>query len=724
MANSFRKTGQLWHKMVFFENMRISQKLIYFFLGLSLFPVLIVGFTSYISFHEAVRQKVGVYVLDNSNQITANIIAKQKEIQTISDLLFNNKSFLNAVDRLQSASTPDDTIKKDVTSYFGDYMMANRDLFGMMYISNSGKEHSTLMVKDYQDDWLNYIEKFQQTPYYEEVLKSGGSVRWSPAILLQKSHFLMLARSIKNEVSGNPTGVIAILLDEETVDRILNQAIYNQTDITLNNVEHFSVIIDNNGKFLSSPFKDDIGKSIKQIIRNTQPLQETIQGKVSASDFSASENQGSYDSKVKGHTALVTYKTIGLNKNFGGIAGWHLVCFTYHSFLFNEVYAIGLITLLIALIAALIAISISLYVSASISRPLNQVVTAMSRAEEGDLTARVFINSQNELGILGNSYNQMLDKIGGLIINTKQTIDAMLNRSTDLELSSDQSAQTAENVAAAMSEITKGTMDQTHEAEKSVFQMGDLANQIETVVNNAGEVEQITNSTKVLSFKAKEVVGQLIEKTNETDQITGQIVDTMNDLQISTAEIREITDVITNLTEQTNLLGLNASIEAARAGEMGHGFAVVAEEVNKLAAQSREATQTIHSILQTVEQKTTASTQTVNKAHQIVNEQINAVNSAQKSFDEIISAMDNAVAKIINMNDRIKKINDLKDQTVAAISSISAISEQTAASAEEVSASSQEQTAGADQVKLMAQELRRMAEQLVQVTAKFKVDNQ
>jgi methyl-accepting chemotaxis protein len=637
-------------------------------------------------------------------------------------LLYNNKDFIKAIDGLETAKSSDEAVKKAVTSYFGNYMMANRDLFGMIYYSNSGQERSAVMVKDFQDDWLNYIDEFQKTAYYNEVIKSGGSLRWSSAILLQKSHFLMLARSIKNGVSGESTGVVAILIDEEMIDRIINQAIYAQTDVALSDIRHYSVIIDNNGNFISSPFKEDIGKNISQMMHNIKPLDKIMHGGASASDYAATENQGIYDDEINHHPALVTYKSIGLNKNLGGASGWHLINFTYNSFLFSEVNAIGFMTLLIALLVAVVAMIISLYVSTSISRPLNKVVEAMSRAEKGDLTTRVSIKSRNELGILGTSFNQMLEKIGILITDTKQAIDAMLSRSSALEESSDQSAQTAENVAVAMSEISKGTMEQTQEAEKSANQMNDLANQIDTVVNKAGEVEQITNATKVLSVKSKDVVSLLIEKTNETDQITNEIVDTISDLRTSAEEIRSVTEVITNLAEQTNLLGLNASIEAARAGEMGQGFAVVAEEVNKLAAQSRAATKSINNILHSIEQKTTASTQTVEKAHQIVTEQIKAVNSAQSSFDEIISAMDNAVIKIIDMNERVKKINVLKELTARAILNISSISEETAASAEEVSASSQEQTAGAEQVKMMARELRHMAEQLVDVTSKFQIE--
>jgi methyl-accepting chemotaxis protein len=713
--------GMIIRALTLFENIQISQKLISFFLGLSLIPVCIVGITSYISFRQAVQQKIKVYALDNSSQIASNILGKQKEFQSISDLLFNNRGFITAVYRLEATRPDGPENRNAVASYFGDYMIANRDVFGIMYISNAGRDYSVAKVKDYENEWLDYIENFQKTAYYKEVMKSSGSVRWSHAIRLKSSSFLMVARSIKSEISEASVGIVAVLIDEELIDKIINQGIYGQTEVALDDVPYFSVIIDNDGKFVSSPYKEDIGKDIQQIVRNCEPLQLLFKGRASASDYASGENQGSYDSIVKGRSAFVTYKSIGLNKNIGGAAGWHLVTFSYHKFLFGEVNAIGLVTLLIAIATAIVAILISLSVSASISHPLKQVVATMSRAEKGDFTARVSIRSRNELGVLSNSYNQMVKEISGLLVDTKRAIDAIMSRSTNLEQSSDQSALSAKIVATAMNEITQGTLNQTQEAEKSARQMSELAEQIETVVNHTSDVEQITNATKDQSLKAKNVVSQLMEKTDLTDSITKEVIHTIEDLRKSAEEIRKVTEVITNLTEQTNLLGLNASIEAARAGEMGHGFAVVAEEVNKLALQSRDATKIINNILYAIEQKAALSAETIQKAHQAVVEQMEAVNSAQTSFDEIITAMDSAVGKIDHMNQRIQKMNTLKEQTIQAISNISAISEETAASAEEVSASSEEQTARAEQVKLLARELRQMAEKLVADVDKFKI---
>jgi methyl-accepting chemotaxis protein len=361
-------------------------------------------------------------------------------------------------------------------------------------------------------------------------------------------------------------------------------------------------------------------------------------------------------------------------------------------------------------------------VSLSISIPLVKMQDVMKNAENGNLAVRVKVNTRDELAELGNSFNRMLEKIGGLIIETKTAIAEILNQSTVLEDSSDQSAKTAESIAVAMDQISHGTLEQTHETEKSSQQMIDLSAQIENVVAEAGEVERITGNAKDLSFQSREAVEQLIQKTNDTDKITGDIIHDINELRTSAEAIRNITEVISNIAEQTNLLALNANIEAARAGEMGRGFAVVAEEVNTLAAQSRNAAKTINDILKTIETKTAISAQTAETAYHILADQRTAVHLTREAFNQIISSMGEVVDRIGKVNEMINHIHNLKDVTLQAIANISSISQETAASAEEVSAASEEQTASSEQLKVLAMDLRRMAEQLVTDAAKFQID--
>ncbi|HBT16839.1 MAG TPA: hypothetical protein DEB05_07790, partial [Firmicutes bacterium] len=357
----------------------------------------------------------------------------------------------------------------------------------------------------------------------------------------------------------------------------------------------------------------------------------------------------------------------------------------------------------------------------SISIPLEQVKGAMAKARDGDLTVKVEIDTQDELSELGNSFNLMTTTIGELIKDTKEAVTSVSTHSKVLKSSSIQSAQSAEAVATASSEITKGTIEQTSEAEKTARQMVVLDQEIEVAATKFAEVEDISASTRNLSLHAKSIMELLIKKANETEEITTTISSDISELNKKSEEIKSITDLISNIAEQTNLLALNAAIEAARAQEMGLGFAVVAEEVNKLAERTETAAKTINEILRGVQAKAKSSTDNVAKANIIVMDQLKVVFQTQKSFDDIIQSMDRIVSRITDVNSHIKRINEVKDETTQATLNISAISEESAASSQEVTASIEEQTAIAEQVREMANELQTMAENLVATISKFNI---
>lgn len=702
------------------QNLKIRNRLILFFLLISLIPISIVGFISYNSSKEAIRQKIAQYSIDGLSQVVSNIQTKMTEIENASKQLFNNDQFKSNLKNL--VLDPDDSnvflLKKTVSSYFNEYMLSNQDIFALMFIPNLSTDRSVIVARHYEKGFYNFLAAFNKTMIYQNIAKAGGGMSWSTTFKVDKGNFVLLGRSIMDPVTRQSLGILAFVMDEEKLDRIVNLNIYNKLTIEVGELKDYSLIINYDGLIVSSPEKETIGINIKKIMRDAARLKPILESTVSDRDYGSEVNQGSFLNWVNNQEVLVTYKTIGLRAGIGG-SGWHLLSIAPTYYLYAEARSVGITTLIIGLFFGLLAVFLSLRIAFGISGPLDQVVEAMKQAEKGFLTARTKVNTRDELGYLATSFNLMIERISGLIIDTRQVIDVVLKRSTVLEISSEQSLLTAKGVAASMEQISKGVIEQNMETEKSSLQMNDLAEEIDLVVSKAGEVMEITDSTRQLGLSSKEAVQLLIDKTNETDRITSIIYKDINDLNVSAEEIQHITDVITNIAEQTNLLALNAAIEAARAGEMGRGFAVVAEEVNKLASQSRQAAQTINGILKTIRDKTTVSTNSVAQANQIVGEQINAVQIAQRSFDEIITAMDQAVTKIADMNEMVNKINNAKEQTVQSIVNISTVSQESAAAAEEVSFSTVEQTEIAGQVKLLAGELRQKAEELVLVIEKF-----
>ena len=297
---------------------------------------------------------------------------------------------------------------------------------------------------------------------------------------------------------------------------------------------------------------------------------------------------------------------------------------------FSRIYLQGLSNVIMIIFIALIAITFSYGVSLSISLPLESIKAAMEKAKDGDLTAQVDIATRDELQDLANSFNMMTTQIGQLIKDTQAAVDSVSEHSKALESSSIQSALSAESVATATAEITKGTIEQTSEAEKTAQQMTVLAEEIEVAATKFKDVELISNHTRDLSSRSKSIMEDLIRKANETNQITAAINTDISELNRRSEEIRDVTDLIANIAEQTNLLALNAAIEAARAHELG---LPVADKVTNWPTGPMAA-KAIRDLLKGIQEKAVNSSTNVAKAHGIVLEQLNVVSQTQATFDE------------------------------------------------------------------------------------------
>jgi methyl-accepting chemotaxis protein len=696
ISDASSKTMDLMNKFT------IRKRLVLFFLLASLGPMSIIGIISYISSRSAIDSKISKYSQKGLSQTIQNLEIKLQGIEDVSKQLIAMPQYNNALKEYVEA--------QDLLGIYLKSQAVNDLLQSLSFSNNENCSISFISIKDptrYVSIGVissnDLLKRLYKSKFYQNILDQGGKAVWSQLSLDQNKDIMVVGRRINDRVSGDPIGVIFIFIKENIFSNLINSIDTSEADKGISN--EFTMVVDSNGLVIISPFEQDLNQNITKLLSDPRKMKSLLANKKDSDSFLV---------KLKKSKVRIISKEIG-NR------GWYILNVSKTSYLYFESNMVGWITLFLGALFGIIAVFISIIIALSISNPLNQVIYSMRQAEKGDLTVRSNVKRNDELGYLGASFDHMIEKIADLLKETKKAIEAVAENSTVLQESSEQSVTATEAVAAAMEEISKGTMEQTSEAEKSSITMNDLASQIEVVVSKAKEVENISGSTRDLSLRSKEAVEQLIHKTNETDQITQTIIQNIIDLNTSAGAIRDITEVITGIAEQTNLLGLNASIEAARAGEMGQGFAVVSEEVNKLAIQSRDAAKTINNILQNIQAKTQISTRTAEQAHSIIEEQRNAVNSAQEAFSEITTATGDIIARIIFMNHLINNINSSKQRTVQSIMNISAISEQTAASAQEVSASTEEQTALAEQVRMLAKELQNKSEELAIAIAMFQV---
>ncbi len=354
-------------------------------------------------------------------------------------------------------------------------------------------------------------------------------------------------------------------------------------------------------------------------------------------------------------------------------------------------------------------------------KPLKFLRSSIETAAEGDLTQKVeekYIK-QDEIGAVALAYNNMLDK-------TNSAIKAVLNSTTLLNQSSNQVHEafneivsSSQEVSVAINEIAQGASKQSEDTEETNYRMMDLSDQIDAITALSNEMDELSLKTNVTTEKGMQEVQSL--HNIGTNEMNGRIQQQMELLASNIANINQIIGSIQSITEQTNLLALNASIEAARAGEHGKGFAIVAEEVRKLAEQSKNETEVIKSTVESILENSQQTVAVIASNAELMQSQNESVQSTQLAFKDN-SDLSRAIATSISeLMTQLSTMLEHKNQAIMSIQSISAISEETAASAEEVSASAMDQQAELQKVAESMQNMNDISNELQEVVNRFKL---
>lgn len=249
--------------------------------------------------------------------------------------------------------------------------------------------------------------------------------------------------------------------------------------------------------------------------------------------------------------------------------------------------------------------------------------------------------------------------------------------------------------------------------------MDKLSEGITYVENDICEVMEIAKKVNDLDSNASKSIENLIAKSDQVYNTSKKVTLTINELSHSMNKIKDILKMIIGISSQTNLLSLNASIEAAHAGELGHGFAVVANEVKKLADQTKEFTENINNIITDIERRTAETVAEVMVSNDAVNDQIFAVKETDTFFKMIFDSMDNVINSIGKTEISVKNIMKLKVDVNESLENISAVAQESAATTEEISASTEEQMVSAQELSGKAKELRDLSEVLMVEVNRF-----
>lgn len=380
-------------------------------------------------------------------------------------------------------------------------------------------------------------------------------------------------------------------------------------------------------------------------------------------------------------------------------------------------------TLLAAIVANILIIGIaSLVISHQVKRILNvRDSLAAIGAGDADLTKRITIKSDDEIGALVGSFNSMMEKF-------QQMMQSFSRESAEIFTSVDQVKHNAEATITSSQAIQQGataideasTM-QLASTTESAQAMDELARGIQHTSESIAQIADISHDTERSANEGVTILNDLLQQLTDVHDRTNQAVTRTEELVKLSDMIGEFTGVITNISDQTNLLALNASIEAARAGEAGKGFAVVAEEVRKLAEESKTAADRISGVVLDVQKETGNIVDAIHATAQVLEEGRTVANNAQTAFTEIVEGINHMATEVDSVSSATEQIAASTEEISATFDQVADASRQTVAQVHDMVDSTEEQRASMDALAQDMDKLHSIATEFERTTSQFKV---
>ncbi|SDF32041.1 methyl-accepting chemotaxis protein [Sporomusa acidovorans] len=530
-------------------------------------------------------------------------------------------------------------------------------------------------------------------PYFQEAIK--GKTFFTDVYISSFTNAPCV--TISTPITDNTGRIIGVMAADVSL-----KAVWDIVDAAKIGKTGYVDIVDQKGTVIAHPDRERVLN--KESFANYSYVASAIAGQSGAEETVS----------TRGDKTLTVFTVIPENK-------WGVIVHEPISEVMAAVLHSAVATGGITLVAVLVALLCAYYVARSLVRPLEKLVAAAEQVAEGDLSHSIAVQGVAEIAKLTQTFNSMIISLRGIVTKTAATAETVAASSEELAASSGEVGKAAEAVALTIQGVAEGANKQVHMADDSALIIKDMVEAIANTGKAAQSVAAASEQSEKAAETGSEQIALAVTKMKVIQNNVSQATEKIHALGDKSRQIGQIVDVITGIAGQTNLLALNAAIEAARAGEQGRGFAVVADEVRKLAEQSETAAREIAGIIEAIQAETVETVSAIDQGSQEVVAGVQVVESSGTAFKEIYAAVKNVrneVVQIVALAEEQQKCSNLVENTVAAIAETAG---RNADGAEQVAAASQEQNASVQEITAASAGLAQMAVELKQVVQEFKV---